>query len=490
MFSIVYVIAKIAWLVLFVFWLTKKCSKAILYLLSDGRVARNEFFHNKWLRRAADLVIVVITLITFWSVRSEIVWIYNKSISNFEDIAVTVNDTNTSDKSISASHTLPESGANCATMFSRRANMEIPTVLENTSNECDYYVAPKITLTFSSDTTIEPGTKIIMGLGSSLNFRGGKLKAVGSAGKPIIFQGEKDIVGYWRGIVLNDLREGSLSHVDIINGGSTNRAGLAVSKGKVSIADVSVSKSYSNGMKISEGTDLLSFDRNMFSGNELAGLVIHIGLISKLDSYSDYVGKYRPNGIPMLDLGKVYIKGTDNEMLDLGVPYLVDSISLSSAGGYKENTPRLIIHKGVEVVIRSGGSIYNVNRLIVNGSVDDPVVFRGLHDKSWSHFHSNGTTVLRNVIIDGSGDIAPNSLFEEPAAFMSGWLTNRYYNYEYKNVTIKNSSGWGVYCYRIKSDVSDEIKNLVDEKYLKFVLSAIRSDNYPFLSVSVRLDLS
>ena len=119
--------------------------------------------------------------------------------------------------------------------------------------------------------TIEPGTVLHFGSGGYLESMG-ILKAIGTPTNPIIFTGEEQTAGYWRGVLfyLSNHAENEIAYCDISYGGSEGNIHVGQAS-RANIHDNNITNSDSYGVSIFSGvTNPINSDvatSNTFSNN-------------------------------------------------------------------------------------------------------------------------------------------------------------------------------------------------------------------------------
>jgi hypothetical protein len=99
-----------------------------------------------------------------------------------------------------------------------------------------YYVTHQINLGEGADTTIEPGVELIFQTGTDIGLNTGwagsrgVFRAQGTAAQPIIFRGEVDDVGTWKGILVEDttLTTSVFDFVEVRNAGLRTEAAVTI----------------------------------------------------------------------------------------------------------------------------------------------------------------------------------------------------------------------------------------------------------------------
>ena len=127
--------------------------------------------------------------------------------------------------------------------------------------------------------TIMPGAEFIGIPGSGLEVTlDGSLTAEGTSNNHIVFRGEQDVTGYWRGLQFNSNNpNNSFDYVDISNGGSegfdgaNRKANLEVENTAIfTITNSTISKSGGYGIRVLNGGGFTE-SGNTYTGNVSAG---------------------------------------------------------------------------------------------------------------------------------------------------------------------------------------------------------------------------
>jgi hypothetical protein len=121
------------------------------------------------------------------------------------------------------------------------------------------HVQGEVTAAADAIVTIAPGTHVVMGAGSQLDFDSSAeaaLHAIGTQHEPIHFCGEQPEVGSWHGLALGGLAEGEshLEHVVIAHGGDADGFALTLNSAAL-LRDVVVTQSAGGGVKAVDFSD-------------------------------------------------------------------------------------------------------------------------------------------------------------------------------------------------------------------------------------------
>jgi hypothetical protein len=135
-----------------------------------------------------------------------------------------------------------------------------------------FYVESSIELRDDAFVTIQPGTTLQFAENAGLYVHKSKLKAAGTADKPITFAGAREAAGFWRGIAMRGTSsiDNQFKHVTITHAGSSDNFSnvtpaalmLDQSRGavKVTIDELSVAESGGAGLHIESDATIESSD--------------------------------------------------------------------------------------------------------------------------------------------------------------------------------------------------------------------------------------
>ncbi|NJK44460.1 MAG: hypothetical protein HC933_09390 [Pleurocapsa sp. SU_196_0] len=317
--------------------------------------------------------------------------------------------------------TLPPPPANCTLS----SNITTPTTLSPAT--CATYLVSK-TLEVSTALTVQPGAVLQFAANAGLQIlETGSLNATGTAAAPITFTGATATAGFWRGLAFrsNDPAN-KLVYANILFAGSTefccdyfegaNQKGAVMLGGatldspvQVTITNTTVSRSGGYGVYLFATGTLPGFASNTFKGNTQAPVSLPVSRIGALDSASIYSGGTEPNTEQF-----VRVLEADNAtnitqtVRKLDVPYRV---SAGLSGRELEYKGSLTVNAGVtlEFEADSGLFIPDTGSLTVNGTVTEPVTFRGrLSSRGyWKGINilSVGNTITHATIRDAGSSV-------------------------------------------------------------------------------------
>lgn len=238
----------------------------------------------------------------------------------------------------------------------------------------DVKVEGSLQLRDGSSLTIEPGTRIVMAVDSSIeigwNNGAATLYASGTEDQPIVICGESEEPGYWESFIIggNVTSDSTLQHVRIFDGGGDADAALELDA-TVLVDNVLVSNSSSAGVAAIDFDD----ESENLSVTESERAVILLG---------DGAATRFPLGGTFTDneetLARVAFTAVTTALIfpNIGIPYLQErtlqireggSVQFDAGVEYRFSTDTLL-----EVGWNSGAS-----EIQVNGTEEAPVVFRG-----------------------------------------------------------------------------------------------------------------
>ena len=245
-------------------------------------------------------------------------------------------------------------------------------------------------------STILPGTTLkFSSEGGLLITETGSLNATGTAEKPITLTGVTATTGSWLGVAFRsndpanklifvnisfagskafccDYFEAANQKASVLLGGAT-----LASPVQVTIQNSSISRSGGYGVYLFKTGSLPGFNSNSFKANTQASVSLPLSRVDQLDTASVYSGASEPNTEQF-----VRVLESDN---DTNIAQSIKKIDVAyrmSAGvSGRDLTYKgaLTINAGaiLEFEADSGLSIDNTGSLTVNGTLLEPVIFKG-----------------------------------------------------------------------------------------------------------------
>ncbi|MBO4488274.1 MAG: hypothetical protein J5741_01275 [Bacteroidales bacterium] len=288
--------------------------------------------------------------------------------------------------------------------------------------------------------TIEPGVTIMFtGVdGAIFVEENAGLRMVGTAEKPIILTGPTNNPnkGAWNTVYVQSNRaDNQFEYVKFINGGS-NEADVVYVGGKISMKHCTIDGALGNGICVSGS--LSAFENNTIKNVDKFPVWLNDhNMVNSLGSGNNYTN----NGKNMICLSAYYLDNTNNVPVTFskqGIPYYV-----SQGIHLDESEDKMLVNAGAEFVFayEAGLRISEVSLLQVNGTSNDPVIFRGEQNESgyWSgiEIYSSRTTEGGNKLINCQ---IKNAGQHDGAALLTQEETTLSIN----NVSISGSNGYGM----------------------------------------------
>lgn len=256
--------------------------------------------------------------------------------------------------------------------------------------------------------TLEPGVLMLfqddMGL---LVGSDGALTAVGSQDAPIVFRGEEEVAGYWRGLrfISGDARN-ELDHVTIAHGGSDTHSGsvrphnlyFAAGSGGARVSNTVLRDGIGYGLYAPRGTRLEAFTGNQLTGNALGPAFVDAPVAGQLLASSMYTG----NGNDVVTVYGYTSRITEPATWqDLGVPYRVDD---APRGLYVD--AELTLEEGVEILFPADLGLAVVEgSLVAHGTMQNPIRFAA-DGASWQGIHVvRGQASFEYATIENAGGV-------------------------------------------------------------------------------------
>jgi hypothetical protein len=167
----------------------------------------------------------------------------------------------------------------------------------DTTLEAGCYLADH-NVSVSALLTLEAGVQIIFAqdVGMIVN-SAGAISAQGTVDAPVVLTGERQIPGYWDGLVISFTNsfDNALSHVVIEYAGSGGAAdltldGSAAEPVRVSIDDCVLRQGAGYGLSADGDTTITSFTHNVLTGNASGAATLHPEVVGDLDDSSSFSG--------------------------------------------------------------------------------------------------------------------------------------------------------------------------------------------------------
>lgn len=321
-------------------------------------------------------------------------------------------------------------------------------VLKKTNAAVDYLIECNSGIT--GKITIEPGTVVAFGPDAAFLFSSGTLDAQGTEDEPIIFRGEEQVSGYWRGVEINaNSNDNQLSHLIIRHAGSartsccTDPTSLKLKNGRVSVSDLTVEKGEGIGVYVTSDVRVGNFSR------------------IRVKTHESYPLRLPTTQLEILDGEGSDFSGNDNDLA-----YLALSKNNSSLIVHKINIPYFItdtwtigatttIEPGAQFTFDNAGGIYVEDNasLAINGQASDVVIFQGKIEEpgAWKGIHYGNSVssknTIKNAVISDAGRERVRCCDSPASLFVNGRISMN-------NVVVKNGQGRGI-TFQSNAEISD-----------------------------------
>jgi len=253
--------------------------------------------------------------------------------------------------------------------------------LENRNSGIDYIV--NCVYVINGDIIIEPGVKIQFATDAGFSVSDtGSIQALGLANDQVVFTGENQSPGSWRGLYIdsndtnNKIEYATIEYAggEAFNSNGDKGAVIVWSDTRLTMRNTTITNSETFGFNASYGGDQLVLSDNTITNCNVPMLV--------LPNYVDGIvgGNYTGNGTNAIYVANGFIT-IDASMRDLGVPYHVLARLVVSAGGGK-----LTINPGVVLKFGLNGSLEvpegasgSKPSLIAVGTAQEPIIFSSIN---------------------------------------------------------------------------------------------------------------
>ena len=312
----------------------------------------------------------------------------------------------------------------------------------------DYIVTKSIDV--NHELTINPGVVIAFERDVRLNVNdgGGLLIARGTAENRIKFVGVQKTKGYWVGLSLySGSNANTLEYVDVMHAGSraiysTTKSALFMSGGsraQIALKNCLFSQNDGYGIYVYEGSTLREFEKNAFTSNTEAGILLDAANVAKLDPTSTFTGG---NGRNVVQVEASALTGT-SEVVWAGFAdktryRIVGELNVNA--GFKVN-PGVTIEMNRDAVIRVNTNGY----LSARGTATEKVIFTGA-DRTAAYwrgiicYSQDSKNALENAEVNNAGS---NTIVSGKKANVAVYGTKALMSI--KNTRISGSGGYGVF---------------------------------------------
>ncbi len=333
------------------------------------------------------------------------------------------------------------------------AKLSSDIVVDTTiSNSCTL-VTTEIYIKTNATLTILPGVTLVFQNDAGLNVQqDGALVAIGTQVKPILFTGQQQTQGWWKGIqyTFSNNVKNELDHVTVEFGGApANGTGNVVMYGttglpqRLKIRNSTLSDSSGYGFQFSDGSSVGAFTNNVVTRNAKGPGFLPANIVGRLDGNSNYRGNTRDEVI-VVDGSDV----TESQTWpSLNAPYAMGTGSHSVNG--LPNTPSADLTISAGAILRFGaGGGFNVGSngsLKAVGTANNIVTFTGQQHTPgyWTGiqytFSNSVFNDLEYVLVEDGGGAGGNGNGDVVLYGTTG-LPQRL---KLSHSVLRNSSGYG-----------------------------------------------
>lgn len=245
-------------------------------------------------------------------------------------------------------------------------------VLEQVEDvDVDYFVSCPNGASITADIEVEAGVVIMFANQGFTVSDNGSLSIIGEEDNPVMLRGgELDVAGSWSMLAFESNNPANRLEHAVINGAGDEMAEtpavVATHNANVSIVNTTIEHSLNNGLMIAEEATIEEFSENHF--NENGGYPVeltpdNIGVLDSISVYDDNNGEE-----------SIFVSGgdvsSDQTWNGLNTYLYFD--------GSVEVDAELKINAGLELVFNDDRKFHSTDGFLnINGTKDDPVIFRG-----------------------------------------------------------------------------------------------------------------
>jgi len=312
--------------------------------------------------------------------------------------------------------------------------------LKNGPAAVDYII--NCVLDVTAPLTIEPGVVIKFAENAGLGvYDGGTINAVGTLTDPIVFSGETNIKGWWRGIYIETRSSNNiLENVTIENAGANyvyccnEIASLFLKGAKIGIKNLELKSGGGVGLWANEDVEFDEYSNVRIESHSEYPAYISAAVLTALDG----------NGSDYSANGKNYIF-IPNDRIDKITTIRKNNVPYLFEGNVFDITSDLTIEQGVDIIFQENGGlgVYDEGSLNVMGSAAEPVQIRGQEATKgyWRGIHIETNKLANSLNYLNLSDAGGNYVYCCNAA-SSVLLKNG--TTSVTNSTFSNGKGYGI----------------------------------------------
>ncbi len=315
--------------------------------------------------------------------------------------------------------------------------------LVNTAAPIDYRVPRGTVMDITVKVTIEPGVVIEFEENAGFGvYDSGSLNAVGTADRPIVFQGASAIKGYWRGIHMeSNSTSNHLRHVTIRHAGSNyvyccnEAASLFLKDGQQRVEDVTIEDGDANGIVVRDEVELEAFKNLTIRNHDEYPIMLQPLNLNAFD----------PVGSSLFDNDEPYVYVYRGPFSMAIIWPSGDQVRYLVEGRVLDVSHPLTIEPGTEILFEEDGGlgVYDEGTFNAVGTAEQPIVLRGKEPVAgyWRGIHLETNSTFNQLEHVQIADAGANYVYCcNPVASL--YLKDG--QAELANVSISNGAAYGI----------------------------------------------
>ena len=275
--------------------------------------------------------------------------------------------------------------------------------LENRNDGIDYII--NCVYGVKGDFIINPGVTIQFGTDAGIRvYESGSIQLLGTVQDQVVFTGEEQIPGSWKGIFIDSNDNNNkieYAKIEYAGGGYFNSNGdlggvIVYSDTRLNMNNTTITNSESYGFNASYGGDELMLDNNTITSciAPMYILGVYITTISG--------GSYTGNDLNAIVADRSFIANESHHIwTKLNVPYhFPEGMDVTNSGGKLTIMPGVIMKFGqdTDLAITEGAS-GNKPSLIAVGTAAEPIIFTSIDNtlSAWRGIYFDSPSTLNEI---------------------------------------------------------------------------------------------
>lgn len=275
--------------------------------------------------------------------------------------------------------------------------------LENRNDGIDYII--DCVYVVDGDFIIEPGVTIQFGTDAGIRvYEEGAIQALGTAQNQVVFTGENQIPGSWKGIFIdsNDIKN-KIEHakIEYAGGGSFNSNGdlgavIVYSDSRLNMNNTTITNSEAYGFNASYGEDELILENNTITSCNAPMYILGV-YITTISG-----GSYTGNNLDAIVADRSFIANESHHIwTKLNVPYhFPEGMDVTNSGGKLTIMPGVVMKFGQDTDLAiSEGASGNKPSLIAVGTAAEPIIFTSIDNtlSAWRGIYFDSPSTLNEI---------------------------------------------------------------------------------------------